>query len=136
MDILSLNRRIFTDRSTIGDLFYRGVPFSQTLEDTSRRIKVYGKTAIPAGRYMISLAPSPKRGYVVPWLHDVPKFSNVQIHRGNRPEDTEGCILVGKYSESVPDFISSSKSTFENLMERLTRETEPIYINITGGVRS
>lgn len=134
MDILSLNRRIFTDKSTIGDLYYRGDPFSNTLEDTCRRVKISGQAAIPAGRYKIELVTSPKYQRVMPRLLNVPDYEGVLIHWGNSNLDTEGCILTGVYDPTKPDWVSSSRKNFDELFLRLKEEKEPIYINITGGL--
>lgn len=133
MEILTLNRRIFTDKSTIGDLYYRGDFFCNVLEDTCRRVKISKVTAIPSGRYRVTIEPSERFGTLMPRLKEVPNYSGILIHPGNRPEDTDGCLLVGKYNENIPDFVSSSRATFEELYKRLKAETEDIYITIMGG---
>lgn len=85
---------------TIGDLFVNGTYLCNTLEDTVRLLtmekKIPGKTAIPAGKYKVIVNKSPKFKRDLPRLLDVPHFEGVLIHRGNIPEHTEGCILVGE----------------------------------------
>jgi hypothetical protein len=44
---------------------------------------------------------------------NVPGFSGVRIHAGNSPEDTEGCILVGRTVET--DWIGESRVAFNRL---------------------
>lgn len=136
MEILTLNRRIFTDKSTIGDLYYRGDFFSNCLEDTCRRVKIPKITAIPSGRYQVTIEPSVRYGRMMPRLKHVPNYAGILIHWGNRPEDSDGCLLVGKYNEKIPDFVSSSRVTFDELFKRLTEEKEDLYITITGGFKA
>lgn len=133
MDTLTLNRKYFTDRSTIGQLYLFGDYFCDTLEDTCRRTKIPGRTAIPAGRYRLVLEDSLKYFRVMPKLLDVPNYSGILIHWGNTPEDTQGCLLVGVYDDKKSDFISTSRKTFDNLFEKLSGIKEEMHITITGG---
>lgn len=77
------------------------LPFGYCLEDYDRHVeedpsrKVSGVTAIPTGTYRVRLYDSPKHGKDTPELVDVPGYEHVQIHVGNKPADTLGCLLFG-----------------------------------------
>jgi hypothetical protein len=106
-----------------------------TLEDTVRgdgdpatvaEWKIKGKSAIPYGTYKFRVARSPKRGYLVIWIDGVPGFQAIQIHIGNKPEDTEGCILVGmEIGQTLPSgmTIARSREAFGALMEFVGNES-------------
>jgi hypothetical protein len=133
---MTLNRMTFTDKSTIGELWIDGKFFCYTLEDTCRDHKMAGKTAIPNGRYQVTIDHSEKFNRDMPHLLNVPHFEGVRIHWGNRPEDTDGCILVGK-SKDV-DFIMGSRMTFDILFpiiqDKLVKG--PLFLSVLGGIRS
>lgn len=57
--------------------------------------KVYGQTAIPAGRYRITLEHSPKYGPDTLTINGVPGFDGIRIHSGNDESHTEGCPILG-----------------------------------------
>ena len=62
---LKITRNYQKELYTIGRLYVNGALFSNTLEDPVRDYsnpdyKVYGKTAIPYGRYRVTMAYSPK----------------------------------------------------------------------------
>ena len=104
-----LNRRISSgDESTLGTLFdVTDSPrfLCYVLEDQHNEPKIPGETRIPAGRYQIKFRDAGgmikrykrrfdwHRGML--WLQDVPNFSWVYIHVGNKDDDTDGCLLVG-----------------------------------------
>ena len=123
-------------------MYINGTYFCETLEDTDRgltqemnldiidKIKVYGKTAIPTGRYRVELTKSKKFGRVLPLLYNVKGFEGIRIHRGNTNEDTLGCILVGQ-NKAVGKVINSAMAE-QNLMDRLkeVEKNELIYITV------
>lgn len=82
---------------TIGKLYIDDNYFCDTLEDTVRPKgeKIYGKTAIPAGKYKVKKTYSPRFKKQLPEILNVPNFAGVRIHAGNTAKDTEGCILLG-----------------------------------------
>ena len=96
--------------STLGLLFVDPGQFlCFTLEDQHQTIKVYGETRIPAGMYHLTLREygghhdKYKARYDFHQgmleLLNVPGFTDVLIHIGNKDDDSAGCILVGDSSE-------------------------------------
>lgn len=57
----------------------------------------------------------------MPLLLNVPNFTGVRIHSGNRIEDTEGCILVGQHrlQKSVAVSIIAYNQLFNKMSECL-----------------
>lgn len=92
---LLIQRLPSSDSKTDGDLYVDGERLCVTLEDAVREIKLKGQTAIPAGRYQITMENSPRFGPGTLTVNDVPGFTGVRIHAGNTEHDTEGCPLVG-----------------------------------------
>lgn len=150
---LLLKRIARRDTYTIGHLYIDGEYFCDTIEDTDRGLrqdmqpsviramKRKGITAIPAGRYRVTLeVRSPKfsqkkyekkygfcDGYL-PRLINVPGFDGVLIHIGNTAKDTEGCLLVGKNTKVGK--VLESAATFRELYKMLQEEKESIYITV------
>lgn len=113
------------DGATMGSLYINGVWECWCLEDVLREVpgrpvaewKVPGQTAIPAGRYRITVTHSPRFGRPMPLLHDVPGFSGVRIHAGNTATDTEGCILPGRSRGRAS--VYESRMAYEALLAKI-----------------
>lgn len=147
---LRLHRRILESDHTVGDLYVDGQLFCQVLEDKVRNapgtlpekfVKVDGQTAIPYGRYEVTLdVVSPRFsksatyksiGARLPRLLAVPRFQGVLIHAGNTAADTDGCLLVGKHLRK--GFVAESRDTFFRLYPLLRGAAdrgEKIFITI------
>ena len=150
---LKLKRIFKGDKYTIGNLFINDKKFCDTLEDTDRgldasmpiskimTLKKFGITAIPKGTYevvmnVVSAKFSKYKQYTfcggrVPRLLNVPGYDGVLMHIGNKPEDTDGCILVGK--NTVKGMITSSTETFMSfykILEDASKRNEKIHITI------
>mgnify|MGYP001561318039 CR=1 FL=1 len=130
---LFLTRRVFSPRSTIGNLCLEGpeTTLCDTLEDVDRHLetagadaKIKGETAIPRGRYRVAMAPSAHYQRDMPHLEAVPYYTHVMVHWGNSAKDTLGCILVGTYAPGVPDWISGSKVVWDKVMEKIKPSIE------------
>ena len=124
---------------TIGKLYIDGVYFCDTVEDTDRglsqsmseekilAIKVYGKTAIPTGRYRVTLTYSNKFKRVLPLINAVKGFLGIRMHNGVNADSSLGCIIVGE--NKIKGGVINSRATMERLMAKLKGQTE-IYITI------
>lgn len=136
----------------VGRLYIDGTYFCDTIEDEDRglhdnmtaeevrRVKVFGKTAIPTGKYKVSInIVSPKyknseyyqrfaNGSRVPRLMNVKGFDGVLIHCGNTEGDSAGCVIVGE--NKVKGQVINSKLTFEKLYKKLQEATDEITLEI------
>lgn len=126
MKRLTLTRTSRQEGYTTGILHQEEKLLCYTLEPTWRDLKsekkVMGQTAIPEGKYRIRMSPSQKFHRMMPYLMDVPNFTGVMIHPGNKVEDTKGCILVGERDK--PNTLKDSRKTFERLYNTLFEQTD------------
>lgn len=83
---------------------------------------------VPAGRYRVVLYNSPEHKCVVPLLEGVAERTSIEIHIGNYPKDTKGCILVGE--SAGEDYLNHSAVAFEHLMEKLSNNSDNLWITI------
>lgn len=120
--ILRVVREPSRHGATLGVLFVDGVFECFTLEDELRAVKIPGETAIPAGRYAVKLTHSPRFGRVLPEVLNVPNFTGVRIHAGNRKDDTEGCLLVGEHRGD--NWIGNSQLALGKLMAKLVTASD------------
>ena len=116
---LLLIRDMFTDKSTIGELFVNGERFCDTLElpwkDNQRSI-----SCIPEGEYPVRIRlprESATRDYMHLLVKDVKDRDYILFHIGNTAKDTRGCILVGQGSQQ--DFVSNSTLAMGLLMKEI-----------------
>lgn len=90
-------------------------PFQNNEEDIS---------SIPAGKYSASLRYDGPRGWRIQ-LQDVPDRTVIQIHLGNFPRDTKGCVLVGlDVDEDVPQ-VTDSAGAIKKLKKYFYGTEEP-----------
>ncbi len=151
---LRLKRIAKQNGYTIGRLYIDGKYFCDTLEDVDRGLdssipldvlkqrKLAHITAIPTGRYQITLSIVSTKfskssfykqygGGRVPRLLNVPAYEGILIHCGNTAKDTDGCILVGKNRKV--GMVLDSKITYSNLypiLEAASKRKEKIFIKI------
>lgn len=136
---LNLIRNIFFPRSTISDISIDDKFICNALEDTFRERKGFpvsswklqGVTCIPCGRYQIKWTYSKTFKKMLLQLLNVPGFEGVRIHKGNKPEDTEGCILTG--FKDHEDWIKGSGKAYDILIPIIDAELKAdreVWINI------
>lgn len=154
---LIVKRLYLKDKYTIGHLYVDGQYFCDTLEDKVRDLnkdgdlndvgesKIYGQTAIPYGRYEITLdVVSPKFskydfyketcGGKLPRLLNVKHFEGILIHVADGYKGADllaGCIGVG-YNK-IKGGLLNGKHCFESLFAKLKEahnKREKIWVEI------
>lgn len=108
--ILKVYRLPAVNNAVIGSLLMDGVFICYTLEND--RLK------IPVGVYPLSLYDSPHAGHIVPLLAGVPGRAEIEIHCGNMPRDSKGCLLVGL--NHTDDTVEDSISAFDLLLPKIS----------------
>lgn len=133
MTKFKLYRDYFSFDTTLGEMFDpEGDHFCYTLEDVVRGYgeKIFGKTAIPYGKYEMEIRTSPKYGEVVVIFTRKTKdsyflenngisFEMILGHGGNDHEDTHGCVLVNR-TRDVKKFTAwgSMKKEFVTIVRK------------------
>lgn len=127
---LHLTRQFFTKKSTIGSLTINGKFQCWILEDPVRKTKKPKVTAIPAGIYRVIISKSNKLKKEMPEILDVPNFTGIRIHPGNKASDTEGCLLPGQ--TRARDFVGLSRTAYDELFNKIKHilKKETLYIQI------
>ena len=140
---LQLKRETFTEQSTIGTLTIDGKFECYILEDKDRNLtdlmslekiagtKVYGKTAIPYGRYEVDWTMSARFKVMMPILLNVKGYEGIRIHKGNTELDSLGCLLCGTRKKS--NMITESTLATRNLyakIEAAKKQGQRIFITI------
>lgn len=134
---LTLKRLYKKSNYTVGKLYVDDEYFCDTLEDTDRglkdtmsfseirKLKVYGKTAIPAGTYVVRMTWSKKYGKMLPEILNVKCFSGARIHGGVDENDTLGCVLVGKNKTKGKLWYSSeTMNKFKKLLNEYGKDVQ------------
>lgn len=140
---LYLKREVFTEESTIGSLSIDGQFECYILEDKDRGLsddmplneivarKVYGKTAIPYGRYQVDWTLSSRFKIMMPILLNVKGYAGIRIHKGNSEIDSLGCLLCGrKRSNNAISESTFATNQLYNKIQTAKSRGQKIYITI------
>jgi hypothetical protein len=118
MNIIKVVRVEETENATISELFVNGSRIGYALEP-AWQYNAVNKSCIPPGRYDAFIRDDEysRWDYDVIQLVDVFNRSAIQIHIGNFPRNTQGCILPGKGRGT--EAVWSSKDAFLELINKL-----------------
>ena len=128
IDKLYINDEYFSDALEDPD---RGLTDTMSLEEI-KKIKIKGNTCIPYGTYNITITYSPRFKKNLPLLNNVKGFDGIRIHSGNKPQDTEGCLLPG--FNKVKGQVIDSRVTTDKLIAQIQQalnKGEKVTITIT-----
>lgn len=111
---LLLERKFYTPKSTQGSLSIDGafecfsleLPFSDGLPGG----------AIPEGVFHVMVTYSPKFQRDMPLIVGVPNRSDIRIHIGNDPSETNGCVLLGR--TELGNFVGESRLAFDAFWDK------------------
>lgn len=137
---LVLERKIHNENSTEGNLYVNGKWFCNTIEDTVRakpgewkkELKIYGKTAIPYGKYPVLVTWSNRFKRMLTGVFNVPDFEGIRIHNGTSELSSAGCIIVSYKDDDENHKLINDKAAMNdlcNLVEEAQKK-EKIWLNI------
>ena len=130
---IEVKRDVRNEKFTLGKMYIDGEFFCYTLEDPVRQagVKIYGDTAIPAGKYEVTITYSNHFKKLLPLINEVPGFEGVRIHGGNSADDTNGCILIAKNRDSIRGIIWGSLfADFTARVKAAVNNKQQVYITI------
>lgn len=129
---LHLRRLSQTDFATYGELLDAEQRLLCVTLERPWLANAHEVSCIPPGVYPAHRRLSPKRGYELFELSNVPDRTHIEIHVGNLPKDSEGCILVGSSFGDLEGHrgVLGSKVAFSRFMRRL-RDVDDFTLTVT-----
>lgn len=128
---LHLTRDIADPSYTAGQLAVNGAPECFTLEPELGDGGI--DCAVPVGRYPVYMRWSVKFQKRLAHVDAVQGRSAIEIHDGNTPANTEGCILVG-VDRLAPDVLGHSddaRLALQNKIGTAIANSEQVWITVT-----
>jgi hypothetical protein len=144
---ITVQRYSTSDESTLGLLSIDGRFYCYTLEDAWHMVKQEGVTRIPEGIYEVQLrnggGMTQRYAKRFPfhqgmlWLRQVPDYSWVYIHTGNKAKHSKGCLLVGmtaNCNKTQDGFVGNSSAAYKMIycpISQAILEGEDVTIEVT-----
>ncbi|NVJ27335.1 hypothetical protein HUW62_39580 [Myxococcus sp. AM011] len=120
---IEIRRSMTTSACRTGYLLVDGMAIGYTLEPGALAPDATSLTSIPNGDYDAFIRVDKKKWRLE--LKDVPRYKNAQIHIGNDPKDTAGCVLVGLKVSVDQCRVTDSAPALKKLQEMVFGETAP-----------
>lgn len=137
---LILERKVHNENSTEGNLYVNDKWYSHTIEDRVRakpgewkkELKVYGKTAIPYGRYPVLVTWSNRFKRPMIGVFNVHDFEGIRVHWGTTELSSAGCIIISDQADNDNDKLILDKECTERLIKIIekTQKKEKIYLTV------
>lgn len=123
MEQVILKRHLKSNLGIIGYLFYKDKRIATTLEN-SWKDNMNKVSCIPEGEYICK---EDNTGKFQWWsVENVPGRESIEIHQGNKVDDTLGCILVGELESETFSYgrlwVKNSNKTLKDLKKLLPKE--------------
>lgn len=108
----------------------RGLLQSMSLEEIAK-IKVPKQTAIPKGRYEVTMTYSNRFKRFMVEIMNVKGFAGIRMHTANSARDVEGCIGAA-YEDSSDGFAGNSAKASEKLEKdiELALKKEKVWLTV------
>lgn len=126
--------------STEGNLRINGAWFCHVVEDAVRAEpgqwhsskKIKHKTAIPYGRYRLSVTYSPRFKRMLTAILGVPDFTGIRIHNGVNAGSSSGCPIVSYTAFDISNSVKNDPAAMNDLCRIVADEEKkgPVYIDV------
>lgn len=137
-----LTRDLHTTQTVLGTMTYPNGRVDQTLEDTCRAwgIKVKGYTAIPVGKYRMTVSMSTrfKREMVMIYSETNQyelkaggiSFKGIRAHGGNTHKHTDGCIIIAKKRVGNDGVQGSTEAEFTAVVKDYIKKGHEVFLTV------